>query len=176
LIEKDTMKIETQRLWLVPNTLEIIKTRLEQRDFKLEVAGIGEVHFPPEFPGDAFALYPMRLESINSGQGLSVGGIVIERPSLTAIGELGCKGDPDPTGAVEIGYGLNPSVWNRGYATEIVGAFTAWLLEQPGITTVTAETATSNPASARVLEKCGFVRTGTSWNEDDGSLILWQLT
>jgi [ribosomal protein S5]-alanine N-acetyltransferase len=116
----------------------------------------------------------MRLEWMNACHALSPGGVVIERSSLTAIGELGCKSDPDASGAVEIGYGLNPSVWNRGYATEIVSAFTAWLLEQPTVRTVTAETATSNPASARVLEKSGFVRMGTSWNEDDGSLILWQ--
>ncbi len=170
------MNLETERLIFTPNNLEIITARLERDNFDLEVPGVGLVHFPPEFPGDPLVMYPMMRDWIIAGHALSLGGIVIERSSLTAIGEMGCKGAPDLSGAVDIGYGLNVSVWNRGYATEMLRAFVAKLLEQPGIRVVAAETATTNPASARVLEKSGFVQVGRSWNEDDGDLLVWHRT
>lgn len=74
---------------------------------------------------------------------------------------------------MEIGYGLNPGAWGRGYATEAVGALVTALLARPDVRRVTAQTATTNPASARVLEKLGFARVGTAWDEGDGDLILW---
>jgi [ribosomal protein S5]-alanine N-acetyltransferase len=166
------VRLETSRLLIVPNTAEIIRTRLERAGFDLELAGVGVVHFPQEFPGDSLGFYPGMLAWLELGNRLSAGGIVIERETLTAIGELGCKGEPRAR-AADIGYGLIPSVWNRGYATEGVRAFSDWLLEQPAIECVTADTAVTNPASARVLEKSGFVETGTGFDPDDGDLIHW---
>jgi [ribosomal protein S5]-alanine N-acetyltransferase len=166
------MRIETPRLMLVSNSLEIIRTRLKHDDFRLELADIGEVHFPPEFPGDALAMYPGARDRLEAGNALSPGGIVIERAGLTAVGEIGCKGGVNQSGTADIGYGFNPSVWNRGYGTEVVRAFSGWLLQQPGIVRVTADTAVTNRASARVLEKSGFQRVGTGFDPDDGDLIL----
>ena len=74
---------------------------------------------------------------------------------------------------MEIGYGLNPAVWNRGCATEGVGALVAALLVRSDVRRVTAQTAVTIPASGRVLEKLGFQRVGTAWDREDGDLILW---
>ena len=167
------MFLETPRLLLAPQTLEIIETRLERDTFSLEIAGVGEVGFAPEFPGDALGRYVGMRDFLKSGGALSPGGVVIERSSRTAIGELGCKGEA-VDGVADIGYGFNPSAWNRGYATEIVTAFSDWLLEQPGIHTVTADTAVTNPASGRVLEKSGFIQVGTGFDDEDGDLLLWR--
>lgn len=92
------------------------------------------------------------------------------------MGQLGAVGKPTPAGAQEIGYGFNPEIWGQGLATEAVVALTTHLLTWDSITTVTAETAVSNPASERVLEKAGFVRVGSSWRQDDGDLVTWRLT
>lgn len=165
--------LETPRLLLVPQSLELIETRLKRDTFSLEIAGVGEVSFTPEFPGDALGRYAGMRDYLSSGGVLSPGGVVIERSSRTAVGELGCKGEP-VDGVADIGYGFNPSAWNRGYATEIVTAFSNWLLEQPSIHAVTADTAVTNPASGRVLEKSGFARLGTGFDEDDGDLLLWR--
>ncbi len=164
--------LETSRLLLVPQSLEIIETRLERDTFSLEIAGVGEVSFTPEFPGDALGRYAGMHDFLKGGV-LSPGGVVIERATRTAIGELGCKGEP-VDGMADIGYGFNPSAWNRGYATEIVTAFSDWLLERQSIHAVTADTAVTNPASGRVLEKSGFVQIGTGFDEDDGDLLLWR--
>lgn len=77
-------------------------------------------------------------------------------------------------GVVDIGYGFNPSAWNRGYATEIVTAFADWLLEQSSIHAVTADTAVTNPASGRVLRRAGFAQVGTGFDEEDGDLLRWR--
>ena len=167
------MLLETPRLLLIAQTLEIIETRLERDRFSLEIAGVGAVSFTPEFPGDALGRYVSMRDWIKSGGVLAPGGVVIERSSRTAIGELGCKGEA-VHGVADIGYGFNQSAWNRGYATEIVTAFADWLLEQPGIDAVTADTAVTNPASGRVLHKAGFAQVGMGFDENDGDLLLWR--
>ncbi|WP_322618641.1 GNAT family N-acetyltransferase [Deinococcus terrestris] len=73
---------------------------------------------------------------------------------------------------MEIGYGLNPDAWGQGYATEAVGALMTALLARPEVRRVTARTARTNPASARVLEKLGFVPVGAARDEADGDLTL----
>jgi [ribosomal protein S5]-alanine N-acetyltransferase len=167
------MRLETPRLLLVPNTLQIIQKRLETAEFDLELPSVGIVHFPSAFPMDTLQFYPGMRDHLEAGDALSPGGIVIERTSRTTVGEIGCKGEPRD-GVADIGYGFIPEVWNRGYATEITRAFSDWLLERSDVNRVTADTAVTNPASARVLEKSGFVSIGTGFNADDGDLILWE--
>ena len=53
----------------------------------------------------------------------------------------------------------------QGYATEAVGAAVTWALQQPFVTCVETETAPDNRASQRVLEKCGFLPSGTIGEE-----------
>jgi RimJ/RimL family protein N-acetyltransferase len=40
---------------------------------------------------------------------------------------------------------------------------------------LTAATSVDNPGSQRVLEKNGFVRTGTREDPEDGTLITWAI-
>ncbi len=51
--------------------------------------------------------------------------------------------------------------WVQGVATESTGALLRWAFGTPDLNRVRAETDTRNAASARVLEKLGFVREGT---------------
>ena len=60
-----------------------------------------------------------------------------------------------------IGYCLDDAAWGRGFATEAVGAMLRWAFDTLDLNRVQAELDTRNPASARVLEKLGFVREGT---------------
>ncbi len=76
------------------------------------------------------------------------------------IGDCGTKGPVDDCGGVEIGYGLARPCWGQGFGTEVVEAISDWLLAQPGVTAVRANTVPTNIASRRVLEKAGFVNVG----------------
>jgi ribosomal-protein-alanine N-acetyltransferase len=67
----------------------------------------------------------------------------------------------DPARDLEIGYLLEEAFWGRGYATEIVGALVRYALVEKKAPRVTAFIHPENQASRRVLEKNGFVFTGT---------------
>jgi RimJ/RimL family protein N-acetyltransferase len=62
--------------------------------------------------------------------------------------------------AAELGYWLGVSYWSRGYATEAVRAVIDHAFGDLGHDALQAGARVSNPASRRVLEKCGFQWTG----------------
>ena len=71
------------------------------------------------------------------------------------VGDTGFKGNPDWTGAVDLGYGFLERHRGKGYATEAANALVDWAFAQ-GAARVTAETLPTNAASIRVLSKVGF--------------------
>ena len=68
--------------------------------------------------------------------------------------------EPDHRSAA-LGYCLGEASWGHGYATEAARAVLQWAFDTLDLNRVQAETDTRNAASARVLEKLGFVREGT---------------
>ncbi len=172
------MILETPRLYLIHPPLEVMKTRLLKNHFTAFVSELNlEVTFPPEYPGDALGFFEswaaeVELHGHPSDQ---PGGCVIHKLEYLAIGQIGFKSQPDTDGNVEIGYGLNASHHNLGYASEAVGALVNWALESGFAKRITAETLESNLASGRLLEKLGFVRFGKRFDADEGGdLILWE--
>ena len=89
---------------------------------------------------------------------------MIELRDGTHIGDLCFKG-LGANGAVEIGYGILEEYQGQGYATEAIDATVVWALKQSNVTRVEAETEPDNRASQRVLEKCGFLPSGTVGEE-----------
>jgi RimJ/RimL family protein N-acetyltransferase len=66
-----------------------------------------------------------------------------------------------PTGdAVELGFVLARPAWGRGLATESVRAVADWAMAAPAVAQLFATCDAENRASARVLEKSGFVCRG----------------
>ncbi|SBT40470.1 GNAT family N-acetyltransferase [Micromonospora auratinigra] len=63
--------------------------------------------------------------------------------------------------SASLGYCFREAAWGHGYATEAAGALLRWAFETLDLNRVQAEADTRNGASARVLEKLGFVREGT---------------
>ncbi len=59
-----------------------------------------------------------------------------------------------------VGYCLNPRFWGSSYATEAVRALVAFGFGEQGLHRIFATCDTDNGASARVLEKSGFLREG----------------
>jgi [ribosomal protein S5]-alanine N-acetyltransferase len=68
--------------------------------------------------------------------------------------------NPDYRSA-SLGYCYGDAAWGHGYATEAARALLRWAFGTLDLNRVQAETDTRNLASARVLEKLGFVREGT---------------
>ncbi|MCE8033275.1 N-acetyltransferase [Billgrantia tianxiuensis] len=61
---------------------------------------------------------------------------------------------------VDVGYVLARRHWRKGIMPEALTALTALCLAQPEVYRVQATCDVENLASARLLEKCGFVREG----------------
>ncbi|MGN5633083.1 GNAT family N-acetyltransferase [Streptomyces sp. AC154] len=63
--------------------------------------------------------------------------------------------------SASLGYCFEEAAWGHGYATEAAHAVLRWAFDTLDLNRVQAEADTRNTASARVLEKLGFVREGT---------------
>lgn len=57
-----------------------------------------------------------------------------------------------------IGYVIAPEAWGLGYASEALGLVSEALFHHSPVSAIWALCVTENPASARVLEKCGYQR------------------
>jgi RimJ/RimL family protein N-acetyltransferase len=62
--------------------------------------------------------------------------------------------------APELGYWLGVNHWGQGYATEALHAVIDYAFTDMGHEALQAGARVTNPASRRVLEKCGFQWTG----------------
>lgn len=90
------------------------------------------------------------------------------------VGLCSYKQPPSIEGKVEIGYGIAAGRRDRGYASRAVRAMLDHARRDSTISIVVAATASANIVSQRVLERNGFLRTGVSYDPDDGELIWWQ--
>jgi RimJ/RimL family protein N-acetyltransferase len=81
---------------------------------------------------------------------------------ITVAGEIvgGCGCHHHRDGTPEIGYWLGVPFWGNGYATEAARALIDHVFDTHGHAMLAAGARISNPASRRVLEKCGFQWTG----------------
>jgi RimJ/RimL family protein N-acetyltransferase len=94
------------------------------------------------------------IDSINSHDGEICFAITLD-DSFIGV----CSIDPRD-GGPEIGYWLGLPFWGRGYATEAARAVIDHAFGELGYALLQSGARVSNPASRRVLEKCGFQWTG----------------
>jgi RimJ/RimL family protein N-acetyltransferase len=64
------------------------------------------------------------------------------------------------TGSIEVGYWIGAPFWGNGYATEALRAIIDHAFDALGCQALQSGARVTNPASRRVLEKCGFQWTG----------------
>lgn len=85
---------------------------------------------------------------------------LVMRSENKVAGYLSCLGIDEKERCGDIGYGLLHEDWGKGLMTEAVGALIAQL-KRDGFRYVTATHDVNNPASGRVMQKCGmrYVRT-----------------
>ena len=67
-----------------------------------------------------------------------------------------------------VGYRLNERFWGRGIAGETAALLKKYLLEETDVRKITAHVMAENAASARVLEKNGFLLRWSGLREDWG--------
>lgn len=60
----------------------------------------------------------------------------------------------------EVGYWIGKSFWNQGFCTEALKLMLDYCLNKKHFENIWADHFIGNPASGRVMEKCGFIDTG----------------
>lgn len=87
------------------------------------------------------------------------------KESGEAIGAMGyapCDGNslPSREGEPLVGYWVGKPYWNRGICTEALQLMLEYIRKHTDIQSLISSHFIDNPASGRVMEKCGFVPTG----------------
>ncbi len=78
-----------------------------------------------------------------------------------ACGTVGVRpGSGEHRHGAELGYWLGRRHWGKGVMTRIVAAYAPWVMRELALLRLQATVHDGNPASARVLQKNGFVEEG----------------
>lgn len=77
------------------------------------------------------------------------------------IGMVGIGPKPEVDDDVEIAYFISEEYASKGYITEAAKAMTEWALNNTEVEYLIAIVELDNPASNRIVEKCGFKRLET---------------
>lgn len=84
------------------------------------------------------------------------------------IGSMGVAGCNEKAESMEVGYCISRTYWNRGITSEAFAAVIRYLTGEVGAKRIEARHDVKNPASGRVMEKCGLKYEGTriraDWN------------
>lgn len=82
--------------------------------------------------------------------------------AIGAIGYLPCEGNnlPSREGEPLLGYWVGKPYWNQGICTEALGLMVDHIRRTTDIPSLISSHFIDNPASGRVMEKCGFIPTG----------------
>lgn len=158
----DVFRLETPRLWLR-------WPRLSDASIISQIAGdkaISELtaKIPHPYPPDAAEAFVFQARRTNTnGQSLTLVVCPKSKPNMV-IGVVGIF--QDNTGeAPQIGYWLGLKYWGQGLMSEAVQAMVTTYFNLTKEETLVASTRLINPASQRILEKCGFVFEGEGMYE-----------
>lgn len=151
--------IETERLLLIPVSLEILDSLIESDEAFL--TNFGYINDGGEYLNPSPEYLPkikQRLINHPEEYPLAVDYLIIIKDIKSVIGTIYFKSLPNEEGISEIGYGMNPKYEGCGYMSE---ALTAMLIygKDSGIKKVVADALISNIKSQNVLTRCGFVLT-----------------
>jgi len=148
--ERSIPVLETKRLALRAPRLEDAKTVAMLANDRRIAENVARIPHPYKM-ADAETF----IGGANKAGGEAV--LLITLRDETVIGACGIV--PHELGA-ELGYWLGVSHWGNGYATEALHAVIDYAFTDLDHLALQAGARVTNPASRRVLEKCGFQWTG----------------
>jgi ribosomal-protein-alanine N-acetyltransferase len=115
------VRLETERLALIPFTVELIDA-LPERDPAQQLIGAAIPEgWPDEELSELLSLYGRWLSADPSVVRYGPW-VVIAAGEGMVVGSAGFVGNPSDEGSVELGFGVHPEFRNRGYASEAARA------------------------------------------------------
>ncbi|QAA32189.1 GNAT family N-acetyltransferase [Clostridium manihotivorum] len=162
--------IITDRLILIPVTLEITQSLLEGSIKEIEKLGIGlDEKWPTNDTKDILPFINKDLEKSKIPSGFEFW-MIVKKDSMKVVGDIGFKGKPDEKGEIEVGFGLVENERGKGFGFEALRAITDWAFSQKNVKVIKADCLIDNRPSARILEKVGMKEINR-----DQDLIYWEL-
>ncbi len=164
------MKIETERLELIPLTSHQLKLWVEnipvlENELKCSYKAESMEGFFLEIVKGQLIF----TESDQENYLYHSFWFLIRKSDRVVVGSADFKDIPNKDGEVEIGYGLGKQFEHNGYMTEAVQAMCKWAIDQKAISHVIAETDIDGFASQHILERNGF----TQYKQ--GETLWWRL-
>ena len=86
--------------------------------------------------------------------------VVVLRETNTVIGTIGFIWYSEENRSAELGYSFSRKYWNRGYATQALNVVIDAAFRSLPVNRLEAQHDVRNPASGRVMEKCGLRQEG----------------
>ena len=86
--------------------------------------------------------------------------VVVLRRTGTVIGTVGFVWYSAENNAAELGYSFSREYWNHGYATQALRAVIDAVFSSLPLNRLEAQHDVRNPASGRVMQKCGLTQEG----------------
>jgi [ribosomal protein S5]-alanine N-acetyltransferase len=176
------VRLETERLILVPITLEMVEAVFAGDRARAEA--LAAARLPDAWPGRALIerafsadLAAIRRDPAGRLWGdrlLITRGLVTPRGEPRIVGSVIFHGCPEG-GIAEIGYGVELESQGRGFATEGTRACVEWALAQPECIAVRATTYPWHKASLRVIAKLGMTQIGTREHDLFGELYVFEV-
>jgi len=170
-------KLITERLAMVPMTVEVVEAVLDGR--RADTEALLGAKMPSSWPGRALVerAFLARLDAVRADPEHRLWGdrVALSRdPAPRVIGSVVFHGGPDAEGLVEVAYGIEEESQRQGFGFEAVSASVAWAFTEPRVRAVRASTFTWHLASRRILEKLGFRVVAT---EDDllGEMLKYEV-
>ncbi|WP_316753441.1 GNAT family N-acetyltransferase [Pedobacter gandavensis] len=149
-------KITTERLYLLPFTVQIAKDVMAGDFTSLSTLGLklGK-GWPDE---DLMECLPRIIENLNLVAAPSgfESWMIIDKASKSLVGDVGFKGRPAAEGVVDLGYAIIESERGKGYAAEAARGLIKWAFKQPEVKMITAKCAHVNEGSTKTLSNLGF--------------------
>lgn len=163
------LPVETTRLVVYPCNLPLLVMFLQQNEDAFRILN---VHPPKSWPQEdlmeALPYFISQLQQMPEAYPWFCW-VIADRHTRMIVGDIGFKGTPNKTGAVEIGYSILPAYRNRGYATEAVSGMLSWAFMHQSVRRVLAECDATNMASVSVLRKAGMQLVANK-----GEMLYWQ--
>lgn len=105
---------------------------------------------------ESVALIEVILTDLHNADGITWA--ICLRDAPKPIGTIGLWKIDKPNHRAEIGYMLLYDCWGKGYAAEALAAVEAYGFNEMQLHSIEAKLDPAHVASARVLEKCGFLK------------------
>ena len=149
-----SLKNSTLRPWRMEDLASLIEHANDER-----VAATVRDRFPHPYTREDGELWLAHASRDSRGSSLA---IEVDGAAVGGVGAI--VGQDVHRISAEIGYWLGHAYWNRGVMSEAVRTYSDHLLANRGFLRLEAPVFSTNPASARVLQKSGYTLESTQRN------------